>query len=100
MSQTAVQTAPIPEPEAPAGTAPISDVRWLQAGGLPCKISVQAQVRGFTLKHLLDLRPQSIIRSQLTTSASPPLRVNGVVVAWCEFEVLSNRLAVRLTELA
>jgi flagellar motor switch/type III secretory pathway protein FliN len=80
--------------------APISELRWAQAEGLPCKLSVQAPVPGFTLKDLLNLRPQSIIRSQLATSASPPLRVNGEVVAWCDFEVLGARLAVRLTELA
>jgi flagellar motor switch/type III secretory pathway protein FliN len=100
MPQTAVQTAPVPEPEAPSGAAPISELRWEQAGGLPCRLSVQAPVPGFTLKDLLNVGPKSIIRSQLPTSASPPLRVNGEVVAWCDFEVLGSRLAVRLTELA
>jgi hypothetical protein len=28
------------------------------------------------------------------------LKVNGELIAWCEFEVLGNKLAVRLTELA
>lgn len=98
MSQTAAQAAPAP---APANlTEDVRELRWSQAQSLPCKLSVQAQVAGFTLKDLLHLRPQSIIRSQLATSASPPLRVNGEVVAWCDFEVLGTRLAVRLTELA
>jgi len=99
MPQTAVQTAPVPEAEAPTRAAPVSELRWAHAGALPCKLSVQAPVQGFTLKDLLNLRPQSIIRSQLAASASPALRVNDEVVAWCDFEVLSNRLAVRLTEL-
>lgn len=67
---------------------------------LPCHLSVEARVPGFTLQDLLNLRMQSIVRSQLATSASPALRVNGEVAGWCEFEVLGNRLAVRLTELA
>jgi flagellar motor switch/type III secretory pathway protein FliN len=100
MPQTAVQTAAVQEPATSTGVAPISESRWAQAEGLPCQLSVQAPVPGFALKDLLNLRPQSIIRSQLATSASPPLRVNGEVVAWCDFEVLGSRLAVRLTELA
>jgi hypothetical protein len=53
-------------------------------------LSVQARVPGFTLKNLLNLGPQTIVRSQLASSASPPLRVNGEVVAWCDFEVLGS----------
>lgn len=76
------------------------DVRWKQVEKLACNLSVEVRVPGFTLKDLLNLHPQSILRSHLPTSASPPLRVNGELVAWCDFEVLGNRLAVRLTELA
>jgi hypothetical protein len=28
-----------------------------------------------------------------------PLQMNGELLAWCEFEVIENRLAVRITEL-
>ena len=98
MPQTAVQTAPVAVPA--NSTEDVRELRWPQAERLPCRLSVQAQVPGFTLKDLLNLQPQSIIRSQLATSASPPLRVNGEVIGWCNFEVLGSRLAVRLTELA
>jgi hypothetical protein len=47
-------------------------------------------VPGFTLRDLLNLQAQSIGRSHLAASASPPLKVNGEVVAWCEFEVLGR----------
>jgi flagellar motor switch/type III secretory pathway protein FliN len=98
MPQTAAQAATAP---APANLSEdVRELRWSQAESLPCKLSVQAKVPGFTLKDLLNLGPKSIIRSQLPTSASPPLRVNGEVIAWCDFEVLGSRLAVRLTELA
>jgi RNA polymerase sigma factor for flagellar operon FliA len=54
--------------------APNSELRWAQAGGLPCKLSVQAPVPGFTLKDLLNLRPQSIIRQRLLTEQMPQVR--------------------------
>lgn len=98
MPQTAAQATPA---TAPANLSEdVRELRWSQAENLPCKLSVQAKVHGFTLKDLLNLGPKSIVRSQLPTSASPPLRVNGEIIGWCDFEVLGSRLAVRLTELA
>jgi len=95
MPQTAVQAAPATTPANLTEDTRVRELRWAQAGGLPCRLSVQAAVQGFTLKDLLDLRPQSIIRSQLATSANPPLRVNGEVAAWCDFEVLGSRLSLQ-----
>jgi flagellar motor switch/type III secretory pathway protein FliN len=55
---------------------------------------------GFSLKDLLRLRRETVLVSRMPTGDSPPLRINGELVAWCEFEVLGRRLAVRITELA
>ena len=96
----AAQIAPTSDEPKGATALPADDARWKQVQMLPCHLSVEARVPGFTLQDLLNLRKQSIVRSQLATSTSPPLRVNGEVEGWCEFEVLGNRLAVRLTELA
>lgn len=74
-------------------------MRWKEVEKLPCNISVEAHVPGFTLNKLLGLRVKSVVRSQLPASASPPVRVNGAIVASGDFEVLGKRLAVRLTEL-
>lgn len=84
-----VSSAPVPE-----------DARWKKVEGLPCNVSVAVRVPGFTVKDLLALRVQSVIRSELPITASPPLRVNGETIGWCDFEVLGNQLAVRLTGLA
>ncbi|PYV80204.1 MAG: hypothetical protein DMG93_19470 [Acidobacteria bacterium] len=100
MPPTAAQIAPTSDEPKGATALPADDARWKQVQMLPCHLNVEARVPGFTLQDLLNLRKQSIVRSQLATSTSPPLRVNGEVAGWCEFEVLGNRLAVRLTELA
>lgn len=76
------------------------DPRWRQAVRLPCSVGVLVPVPGFRVKDLLGLRPKSVIASHWATTENLPFKVNGELIAWCEFEVLGNRLAVRLTELA
>lgn len=76
-----------------------ADSLWREVEKLPCNITVEAHVPGFTLNKLLGLRVKSVVRTQLPASASPAVRVNGTVVASGDFEVLGRRLAVRLTEL-
>ncbi len=100
MPPSAVQIAAASDEANEPATIPADDARWKQVQMLSCRLSVETRVPGFTLRDLLNLRAQSIVRSHLASRTNPPLRVNGEVVAWCEFEVLGSRLAVRLTELA
>jgi hypothetical protein len=100
MPPSAVQIAPASDEANGTNAISANDVRWKQVQMLSCHLSVETRVPGFTLPDLLNLRAQSIVRSHLASSTNPPLWVNGEVVAWCEFEVLGSRLAVRLTELA
>ncbi len=67
---------------------------------LPCSVTIVVPLPGFKVKDLLGLRPKSVVASHWPTSDNLPLKVNGELMAWCEFEVLGSRLAVRLTELA
>ena len=67
---------------------------------LPCRVSVEVAVEGFTVKGLLRLRPKAVFHSAHSSNADLPLYVNDELIAWCEFEVLGNKLCVRLTELA
>ena len=76
------------------------DARWKAALGLPCNLTVEIPVPGVTVKDLIELRMESVIGSECLTTGNLPLKVNGERIAWCEFEVLGNRLAARLTELA
>jgi flagellar motor switch protein FliN/FliY len=57
-------------------------------------------VPGFTVADLVHLERGRIIASRWTVGQDVPLRINGELIAWSEFEVVQNRLAVRLTELA
>ena len=97
MTEAATQTAfAAPEP----ASAPDEAADWKDVLGLPCTISVEIPVAAFTVKDMLNLEAQVVVSSAWATTSNVPLRVNGEAVAWCEFEVLGNRLAIRLTELA
>jgi flagellar motor switch/type III secretory pathway protein FliN len=98
----AAVTAPQPPPAAPkiSPSDAKSDPRWRQAVRLPCSVSILVPMPGFKVKDLLGLRSKSVVASHWPTTDNLPVKVNGELIGWCEFEVLGNRLAARLTELA
>jgi flagellar motor switch protein FliN len=91
-------TAAQPKLEAPIAD-PVAD-RWLRVEPLPCLLTIEISVPGFTVADLVHLERGRIIASRWTVGQDVPLRINGALIAWSEFEVVQNRLAVRLTELA
>jgi flagellar motor switch protein FliN len=74
--------------------------RWLRVELLPCTLTVEISMPGFTVADLVHLERGRLIASRWTVGQDVPLRISGELIAWCEFEVVQNRLAVRLTELA
>jgi len=89
-------TAAPPEPSAEAQLAE----RWRSVEGLPCLLTIEISVPGFTVADLVHLQRGRVITTGWTVGQDVPLRVNGELIAWSEFEVVHNRLAIRLTELA
>lgn len=83
-----------PKPEAPAAEP------WARVEALPCLLTVEIPVPGFTVSDLVHLEPGRIIATRWTVGQDVPLRINGELIAWSEFEVAQDHLAVRLTELA
>lgn len=67
---------------------------------LPCTLALDLPVLKFTVGDLLSLRSGSIVETAYHQSSDLPLRVNGQLVGWTEFEVVGERLAVRLTDLS
>ncbi len=67
---------------------------------LPCKLALDIPVVKFTVSDLLSLTRGSIVETAYHQSSDLPLRVNGQLVGWTEFEVVGERLAVRLTDLS
>jgi len=66
---------------------------------LPCTMALEIEVVGFTVGSLLNLAQNSLVRTACHQSSDIPLRVNGLLMAWTEFEVVGDRLAARITDL-
>jgi len=69
-------------------------------GWLPCQLSLEIPTINFTVGDLLRLQKDSIVETACLSTSDIPLRANGLLIAWAEFEVIGNRLALRITELA
>jgi flagellar motor switch/type III secretory pathway protein FliN len=78
---------------------PISEELWDEAGWLPCLFSVDLPVRRFTVRDLLQLEVGSIVEAKIADSADVPVLVNSQLVGWAEFEMVGQKLSVRMTEL-
>lgn len=76
------------------------EARWRPLLGLPCQLSVDLPLPGFTIADLLRLKVGSVMKTNWRVVRDVPLRVNETLIGWSEFEAVGNRLAVRLTELA
>jgi flagellar motor switch/type III secretory pathway protein FliN len=65
---------------------------------LPCTVTVDVPVVRFTIGDLLALTPGSIVETACSQTSDVPLRVNRLLIGWTEFEVIGDRLAVRVTD--
>jgi len=78
----------------------VVDERWGHALLLTGKLTVELQIQGFTVADMLRLEKGSLVPARWRVGTDVPLQVNGTLLAYGEFEVAGERLAVRLTELA
>jgi flagellar motor switch/type III secretory pathway protein FliN len=81
--------------ERPQDRDPAEFLPWL-----PCTLALDLPVINFTVGDLLSLTKGSIVETAYHQSSDLPLRVNGQLVGWTEFEVVGERLAARLTDLS
>jgi flagellar motor switch/type III secretory pathway protein FliN len=76
------------------------EARWAPVLGLPCQLTVELPLPNFKVADFLALRPGSVLSTNWRLAHDIPLRINGTLIAWAEFEGAGSRMAVRLTELA
>jgi hypothetical protein len=67
---------------------------------MPVSLSISIPVRGFRVRTLLAMRAGELIETQWVNGEDLPLSSGELQLAWCEFEVVDTRLAVRVTRLA
>ncbi len=78
----------------------IDDAAWQRVMDLKCALSIEIPLPGLKICNWLTLQRDTVIDAHWPVGSDVPLRANGVVIAWAEFDVVGDRLAVRLTELA
>jgi flagellar motor switch/type III secretory pathway protein FliN len=77
-----------------------SEQLWEEAALLPCVLSVDVPLKDFTVRDMLQLEKGSLVESRSVNGADVPVMVNSQLIGWAEFEVVGQRLAIRLTGLA
>ena len=85
-------------PDKPVHDAAEKD--WSQVLDLVCDLTVELPLPQLRVADWLALHERTVVDSRWRVGNDVPLRVNGELLGWCEFEIVENRLAVRLTELA
>jgi flagellar motor switch protein FliN/FliY len=89
--------------EAAAG-GPLAQVEqhrnWPLLSQLPLKLDVAVPMPGFRVRDLLALRSGGRVESTWKVSEDVPVKIGGVQVGWGEFEVVEQRMSVRVTRLA
>ncbi len=76
-----------------AAKDPLGGLLWL-----PCTLSLDVPVVRFTIGDLLLLAVGSVVETACHHTSDVPLRVNQLLIGWTEFEVIGDRLAVRITD--
>lgn len=67
---------------------------------LPCRVTLEVPISECTLGSLLRLGKDAVLATGLRSTADVPLLVNNRLVAWIQFEMIADKLAARITELA
>lgn len=73
---------------------------WSMIARLPVMLGVAIPLRGLRVCDLLALRSGQTIESAWATTEDVPLKVGTLQICWGEFEVVEQRMALRLTRLA
>lgn len=72
---------------------------WPLLSRIPMQLTCSIPLK-FRVYDLLGLRPGQTILSEWTSTDDVPLKIGAVQLSWSEFEVVEQRMAVRLTRLA
>lgn len=73
---------------------------WPMIARLPIMLAVNIPLHGFKVRDLLALQRGQTIESEWVSSEEVPLKVGTLQLSWGEFEVVDERMALRLTRFA
>jgi flagellar motor switch/type III secretory pathway protein FliN len=73
----------------------LDEMPWLR-----CTLTMEVPAVRFTIANLLKLAPGEIVETAWHHTSDVPLRANRTLIGWTEFDVIEDRLAVRITDQA
>ncbi len=90
------------EGSAPGESAarPVAPDPWHRVLGLRCQMSVELPVPVFRVNKLMRLCPRLVLDTHWRVGSDVPIRINGQLIGWGEFDTVHGRLAIRVTEVA
>ena len=95
------QEKPIPViPEIPSMANVECHPAWPTLSQLPVTMTAQVALIRFKVRNLLGLTPGQVFESVSPGTEDVPLLAGGVQLGWTEFEVVDQKIALRLTRLA
>ncbi|MGC2638651.1 MAG: FliM/FliN family flagellar motor C-terminal domain-containing protein [Acidobacteriaceae bacterium] len=67
---------------------------------MPMRLDVLMKVRSFRVQDLLAMQKGTVVETVHGHSQDVPLACGGALLVWGEFEVVEQKLGVRITHLA
>ncbi len=74
--------------------------QWSTLSRLPLRVTVGVPLPRFKVRDLLALAAGQFCLSAWSSTTDVPVEVGSAQLSWAEFEVVEQRMAVRLTRLA
>ena len=72
---------------------------WPVLSRLPITVAASIPLGQFSLRDLLGMAEGQVFESSISDTEDVPLAVGNVQLGWTEFEVVEQRIALRLTRL-
>ena len=93
----------IPLGPAIASTLTVTDANqsngaWGPLTDLLCSVTTEVDIPSLTVRDVLHLVPGAVLNTRWRTNRDLPLRVNGRLLGYAEFDSAGETMAVRLTE--
>jgi flagellar motor switch protein FliN len=84
----------------PAAAAVVNTATGSPLAGLPLQLDVTVPIPSFRVADLLALEKGSVLESRWSHVEDVPVWCGGAQLAWTEFEVVNQKLAVRVTRIS
>jgi flagellar motor switch protein FliN len=80
--------------------SPAETERDTRLDRLPMQLDVLVKARAFRVQDLLALEKGAVVETLHEHSQDVPVQCGGALLMWAEFEMVDQKLAVRITRLA